>query len=157
MAIFSFNKEIHSGLNVLFDYFTLFALALLSATLLPGGSEVYLLNLSQNAEYSLFILWLIATFGNTLGSVINYLLGRYLLHWQDKKWFPVKHKQLEKSQYWFNRYGYWSMLFAWAPIIGDALTLIAGVMRMHFVPFVILVLIGKGIRYAIVLGLLQLF
>lgn len=140
---------------MLFDYLTLFALALLSATLLPGGSEVYLLSLTQNPEYTLFTLWLVATLGNTLGSVINYLLGRYLLHWQDKKWFPVSQKQLDKSQHWFNRYGYWSLLLAWAPIIGDALTLLAGVMRLNFWLFLLLVSIGKGLRYLILLGLLQ--
>jgi len=142
--------------DMLFDYLTLFILAFLSATLLPGGSEVYLLTLSQKPEYALSVLWLIATLGNTLGSAINYILGRYLLHWKDKKWFPVTQKQLDKSQHWFNRYGYWSMLLAWAPFIGDALTLIAGMMRMHFGLFILLVLIGKGVRYAIILGLLQL-
>ena len=139
----------------MFDYLTLFTLALLSATLLPGGSEVYLLSLSQNPEYSLWLLWLIATLGNTLGSAINYLLGRYLLHWQDRKWFPVSRSQLDKGQKWFGRYGYWSLLLAWAPVFGDALTLIAGIMRLNFTLFFTLVLIGKGVRYLLVLGLAQ--
>ncbi|WP_243830892.1 YqaA family protein [Thiosulfatimonas sediminis] len=140
---------------MIFDYAVLFGLALLSATLLPGGSEIYLLNLSQTPSYSLFVLWLIATLGNTLGSVINYLLGRYLLHWQNSRWFPIKATSLTRSQQWFQRYGSASMLLAWTPIIGDALTLLAGVMKMHFGLFVVLVLIGKGFRYAIILGLVQ--
>lgn len=139
----------------MFDYLTLFILALLSATLLPGGSEVYLLTLAQETESQIWLLWLIATIGNTLGSAINYLLGRYLLHWQDRKWFPVSETQLIRGQKWFNRYGYWSLLLAWAPLFGDALTLLAGIMRLKFILFVVLVFTGKAVRYALILGVAQ--
>ncbi|MBO1924319.1 YqaA family protein [Thiomicrorhabdus sp. 6S3-12] len=139
----------------MFDYLTLFILALLSATLLPGGSEVYLLTLAQEPQSVIWLLWLIATIGNTLGSAINYLLGRYLLHWQDRKWFPVSPAQLNRGQKWFNRYGYWSLLLAWAPLFGDALTLLAGIMRLKFILFLLLVFTGKAVRYALVLGVAQ--
>jgi len=136
---------------LLSDFLTLFLLALLSATLLPGGSEAYLLLLQQQYD-ALFWLWLIATLGNTLGSAINYWLGHSLLHFKERRWFPVSPTQLIKSERWFKKYGVWSLLLAWLPLIGDGLTLIAGVLKVNFALFFTLVLIGKGARYGALLG-----
>lgn len=133
-------------------YFSLFLLSLISATLFPGGSEVLLATLVQQ-HYNLWWLWLVASLGNTLGSVVNYGLGRYLIHFQDRRWFPFKTQQVSKSQHWFARYGKWSLLFAWLPIIGDPLTFYAGLMKTRFPVFLTLVWIGKSIRYALVIGL----
>lgn len=133
------------------SYLTLFFSAFLAATLLPLGSEVLLLSLAASGD-SLWLLWIWATAGNTLGSMVNYGLGRYFLHYQHLRWFPFKSDRLHTSQRWFQRYGYWSLLFAWLPILGDALTFIAGMMRLSFIGFCILVAIGKGIRYGILLG-----
>lgn len=140
---------------MLFEFFTLFVLAFFSATLLPGGSEVYLLHLSTqtNQETTLYWLWLTASIANTLGAFVNYALGRFLLHYQHRRWFPIKPQQLPKAQNWFQRYGQWSLLMSWAPIVGDALTLIAGIMKVNFWQFALLVFIGKALRYAIILGL----
>lgn len=135
---------------------SLFIASLLSATLLPGGSEVLLLSYASQYEFH-FLLWLVASVGNTLGSVINYILGRYFLHFSDRKWFPFKSETLDKHHQWFQRYGAWSMLFAWLPIIGDGLTFIAGILRLNPFVFVTLVFIGKGFRYAVLLGGLQIF
>jgi membrane protein YqaA with SNARE-associated domain len=137
-------------------YLSLFALSFLAATLFPAGSEVLLVSLAA-AGKDPFMLWVWATAGNSLGSMVNYGLGRYLLHFQDRRWFPVKPEALAKTQHWFQRYGTWSLLLAWAPIFGDALTLVAGVMRVKFVWFVVLVVTGKGVRYAILLGLMGWF
>lgn len=136
------------------SYFSLFFVSFLAATLVPAGSEILLLGLAS-AGHDPWQLWLWATLGNTLGSMVNYALGRYLLHYQDRRWFPIKPKTLAASQHWFQRYGIWSLLLAWAPIFGDALTFIAGIMRVPFHWFVVLVFIGKGARYAILLGLLD--
>lgn len=136
-------------------YLALFLSAFLSATLLPGSSEVLLAGfLSQG--HDAFTLWGWATAGNTLGSVVNWVLGKYLLHFRHHRWFPIKEKSLQKAQRWFQHYGFWSLLLAWAPIIGDGLTFIAGVMRVRFIYFLLLVSIGKGIRYALILGLMGL-
>lgn len=135
-------------------YFSLFLVSFLAATLLPAASEVLLTALAASG-HDLLLLWSVATLGNTLGSVFNYALGRYFLHFQNRSWFPFKADKLEKGQHWFQRYGVWSLLFAWAPVFGDLLTFLAGIMRVHFALFVALVFIGKGIRYAIVLGMLQ--
>ncbi|KAB7622737.1 DedA family protein [Alkalilimnicola sp. S0819] len=101
--------------------------------------------------YEPLAVWATATAGNTLGSAVNWALGRYLLHYQDRRWFPVKQKSLAKSQAWFQRWGVWSLLLAWLPVGGDPLTLVAGVMRVNFWLFLLLVAAGKAARYAFVI------
>ncbi len=137
-------------------YLTLFAVSFLAATILPAYSEVLFASLLA-AGHDPWTLFAWATFGNTLGACVNWALGRYLLHFQDRKWFPFKPDRLDKAQHWFQKYGVWSLLMAWAPIGGDALTFIAGIMRVPFPLFVLLTGLGKGARYAILLGLVQLF
>lgn len=135
-------------------YSVLFLSAFLSATLLPGSSEVLLVSLLTQG-YDPLALWVYATAGNTLGSVLNWVLGRYLLHFQQRRWFPLKPASLHKAQHWFQRYGVWSLLLAWAPVIGDGLTFIAGMMRVRFLLFLVLTALGKGLRYAIIVGLMD--
>ena len=135
-------------------YLGLFFVAFLAATLVPAYSEVMLVGL-LGAGYDPLNLWLWATAGNTLGSAFNWLLGRYLLAFQDRRWFPFRADNLGRAQQWFQRYGIWSLLLAWAPIGGDALTFVAGIMRVPFGRFALLTGIGKGARYAIVMGLAE--
>lgn len=135
-------------------YVLVFNSALLAATVLPLSSELTLSAVSVSGNYALSGLWLSATLGNVLGSVLNWWLGRYLLHFQHRRWFPCSVAQLERAQYHFQRFGVFSLLFAWLPIIGDPLTLIAGFLRVRFVLFLLLVSIGKGLRYAVLLFLL---
>lgn len=92
-------------------------------------------------------LWVFATAGNTAGSCLNWYLGRYAASFQDKRWFPVDRQQLNRASARFQRYGAWSLLLAWVPVIGDPLTVVAGVLQVRFRLFVILVLLGKGVRY----------
>lgn len=131
-------------------YTSLFFTALIAATLFPLSSEALLATLLYQG-YSPLLLWLVASSGNVLGSCINWYLGKQCLHWQDKKWFPVKPVQLTRAQQQFQHYGLFSLLFAWVPVIGDPLTFIAGVMRISFWKFFLLVFIGKCLRYAIVI------
>ena len=133
-------------------YLGLFFVAFLAATLLPAYSEVLFVGLLA-AGYDPLALWAWATAGNTLGAAVNWLLGRYLLHYQDRSWFPFKPDSLGLAQGWFQRYGIWSLLFSWAPIAGDTLTFIAGLMGVRFPLFLLLTALGKGARYAIMLGL----
>ncbi len=127
--------------------------AFLSATLLPGASEVTLAALILK-DYDPWLLWVIASIANTLGSVVNWGLGRYLLHFQDAKWFPFKADRLERAERWFERRGVWALTLGWVPVIGDALTFVAGVLRTPLWVFVVLVGLGKGVRYAVVIYLL---
>ncbi len=131
-------------------YASLFVTALLAATLIPISSEAVLaaLSVAEGADVALLIA--IASLGNTLGSVINWLLGRYCLHWQGRRWFPVKKETLDRAAVRFDRYGKWSLLFAWLPIVGDPLTFIAGVLRVNFWFFLALVGAGKTVRYVAV-------
>jgi membrane protein YqaA with SNARE-associated domain len=124
----------------------LFGSAFLAATILPLSSEVVLFALLREGGDP-FLLVVIATLGNTLGAVVNWGLGRYLLHFQDRKWFYFDSTQIDKAQRWYGRYGFWSLLFAWLPVGGDALTLVAGIMKCRLWLFLLLVGTGKGLRY----------
>ena len=137
-------------------YISLFFISFVAASLLPAYSEVMLAGLLV-AGYDPLALWCWATAGNTLGACLNWLLGRFLLRYQQHRYFPFKSDSLAGAQKWFQKYGVWSLLMAWAPIGGDALTFIAGVMRVRFPVFFILTAIGKGARYAILLGLISWF
>ncbi len=135
-------------------YLGLFFSAFLAATLVPAYSEILFAGLVA-AGHDPLALWAWASAGNTLGSAVNWALGRYLLHFQDRKWFPFKPENLGTAQRWFQKYGVWSLLMAWLPVGGDALTFIAGIMRVHFLVFLVLTAIGKATRYAILLGAME--
>ena len=129
-------------------YLTLFLTAFGAATILPGFSEVAFTALLLQTPTDWPTLLAIATAGNTLGGIANWILGRFLLHWQDRKWFPVSRRRLDQASALFARFGYPLLLLSWLPIIGDPITLAAGVLRARFWPFAILVLAGKTARYA---------
>jgi len=128
-------------------YLSLFTISFLAATILPFSSELTLAGLIATSNYDNLLLLIFASLGNTLGSVVNWILGFYSRNLSIKKWFPFKDEQIEKSSKWFNKFGRWSLLFAWVPIIGDPLTLAAGLFRIKFIEFLILVTIGKVSRY----------
>jgi membrane protein YqaA with SNARE-associated domain len=134
-------------------YLGLFISAFLAATLVPAYSEILFASLIASGHDPL-ALWIWASAGNTLGSAVNWALGRYLLHFQDRRWFPFKAGNLGRAQAWFQKFGVWSLLLAWLPVGGDALTFIAGVMRVRFSIFIVLTAIGKAARYAMLLGIL---
>jgi membrane protein YqaA with SNARE-associated domain len=127
-------------------YLLLFGSAFLAATILPFYSEVVLFALLREGGDPVLLVT-VATLGNTLGAVVNWLLGRYLLHFQNRRWFYFSRAQIDKAQRWFQRYGFWSLLLAWAPVGGDALTLIAGIMKVRLWLFLLLVGSGKALRY----------
>ena len=130
-------------------YITLFALAFLSATLLPLGSEALLLyDITQN--YSLLLLWIFATLGNTLGSILNYWLGLKGEAYLERKKYLSKEKMV-KARSFFDKYGGGTLLLSWVPIIGDPLTFIAGVLRYDFKVFTLIVFLAKGTRYAVII------
>lgn len=137
----------------MYAYLTLFAVSFLSATVLPGASEVTLAALCLRG-FDPVTLWLVATVANTLGSVVNWILGRYLLRYQDAKWFPFKGERLARAEAWFTKRGVWSLTLGWVPVIGDGLTFVAGIFRVPLWQFIVLVGVGKALRYAVVISLL---
>lgn len=134
-------------------YFGLFLSALGAATLLPLQSEGVLVGLLLSQAYAPWALLAVASAGNVLGSVINWLLGRYLEHFRQRRWFPVSEARLQQAQHWYTRYGRWSLLLSWVPIIGDPLTLVAGVMRERLWVFLLIVGLAKTARYAVLVWL----
>lgn len=136
------------------DLILLFTAALVAATLVPAGSEAMLAGLYLKGAYDPVILIMVATCGNVLGSCINWLLGRYLEHFKDRSWFPAKEAALDRARRTYQHYGVWTLLFSWVPVIGDPLTLIAGLLRTPFPLFLILVGIGKLGRYIAVIAAL---
>ena len=135
-------------------YLSLFAISFLAATILPFSSELTLAGLIATSDYDNLLLLIVASFGNILGSVLNWALGSYSRNLTTKKWFPFKETQIERSSKWFRKFGKWSLLFAWVPVLGDPLTLVAGILRVKFIDFIILVAIGKVSRYLIVFYLI---
>jgi membrane protein YqaA with SNARE-associated domain len=136
-------------------YVSLFVSAFLAATVLPMSSEAVLSALVVGDGFDLWLLIALASIGNTLGAVVNWLLGRYCLRWRDRKWFPVSAAALERASRWFSRYGVFSLLFAWLPVVGDPLTFVAGILRVRFALFLVLVALGKTARYVAVAGMVD--
>ena len=131
-------------------YFSLFLSSFFAATLLPAQSEAVLAFQIVSNKNNLIYLIFVATLGNLLGSLVNWYLGKFCLKYKEKKWFPIKVNQLEKGQKYYREYGRFSLLFSWLPVIGDPITLVAGVLKEPLWSFLILVTIAKGLRYIFV-------
>lgn len=134
---------------MLAGYAGLFFSAFGAATLLPLQSEAVLVVLLLSGGYNEWWLIAIASCGNVLGSVVNWLLGRSIEHFKGRRWFPVGSAQLEKASLHYQRWGRWSLLLSWLPVIGDPLTLIAGVMREPLWRFLLIVTLAKATRYGV--------
>jgi len=126
----------------------LFLAAFGAATILPFQSEVVFVGLQLAGTASLLWLVVVASVGNTLGAVVNYVMGRGIERFRHRRWFPVNAAQLARAQRWYARWGVWTLLMSWAPL-GDAFTVIAGVMRTPPWLFLALVTIAKTGRYIV--------
>lgn len=138
-------------------YAALFLSAFLAATILPLSSEAVLAALTATEGPHVLLLVAVATAGNTAGALVNWLLGRFCLYWRERKWFPVKPEPLARATRWFQHYGSWTLLFAWLPVVGDPLTLVAGILRVNIWLFLALVASGKVARYFVVALMAQGF
>ena len=134
-------------------YISLFLSAFFAATIFPAQSELVLLYLLQDRSNSVFLLLLVAIVGNVLGAVVNYGLGYYVHRFKDRRWFPASPQQLEKAQRAYARWGRYSLLASWVPIIGDPITVVAGVLRDRFTVFLALVIVAKAGRYLVLAAL----
>lgn len=127
----------------------MFGSALLAATIFPAQSEAVLVAFLLSGEHAVALMLIAASVGNVLGSIVNYFLGLYAQSFSDRRWFPVSEASLEKAADIYHRYGRWSLLLSWVPIIGDPLTVAAGVLREPFWSFLVLVSIAKVGRYLV--------
>lgn len=120
-----------------------------AATLFVLPSEAILLAQIKAGLAPVWALLAAATIGNVAGSAFNWWLGCHARRFQDRRWFPFSPSTIAAASSRFQRWGLWSLLLAWVPVIGDPLTFIAGVLRVPFHWFLPLVALGKGARYAI--------
>ncbi|MCO6389704.1 DedA family protein [Aliihoeflea aestuarii] len=127
--------------------------AFTSATLLPGTSEAVLAALHASRAADPLLLLAVASLANTAGSCVNWLMGVFVTRFRDRRWFPASPDQIARAEAWYARYGLWSLLLSWVPVIGDPLTVVAGVLRVPFLVFLAIVAIAKTARYAFVLFL----
>lgn len=129
----------------------LFTAAFLAATLLPAQSELGLAYLVTTKPQDITLLIAVASLGNTLGSVVNWAIGQGAIRFarpaehsgQVSKWYKL-------AKAWYERYGYWSLLASWMPVVGDPVTLVAGVFKEPWWRFLILVGLAKTLRYIVV-------
>src|SRR5215207_9246341 len=135
------------------EYLGLFTASLLSATVFPFQSEVVLFGMLLAEHYHWLLLVTVASAGNTLGSIINSFLGRFLAHFEGRRWFPITRAKIARAEDWYHHYGRWTLLLSWVPIIGDPLTIIAGVLREPLPIFILLVVVAKTARYFAVAAL----
>jgi membrane protein YqaA with SNARE-associated domain len=140
----------------MWELLALFGMAFSAATILPIPSEPMFLGLVALGNWSPAVLVAVATIGNTLGSCVNWAMGVYIERFRNHPRFPVKEADFARYQAMYQRYGVWSLLLGWAPIIGDPLTVMAGVMRTPLWLFVLITGVGKLIRYAALAGVLRL-
>lgn len=129
---------------------SLFLAGFVAATLLPAQSEGLLAYLIMTTDHSVFALVTVATVGNVLGSLVNYAFGLGVGHLQALQFLRPNAALMARAQQFYQRYGRWSLLLSWVPIIGDPLTLVAGVMREKLWRFLLLVSAAKMARYIIV-------
>ena len=131
-------------------YGGLFLAALIAATILPAQSEAALAAAIVAGRQPVWALVAVASLGNVLGSLINYALGFFATRFENRRWFPLTRAQIARVESWYHRWGKWSLLLSWAPVIGDPLTLVAGVLRENLAVFLTLVTIAKVGRYLVI-------
>lgn len=131
-----------------FGYAGLFLIAFLAATILPLGSEMALAGFLLGG-WSPWSLIVVATTGNVLGSMVNYALGYWAGVAVVRRWLRMSEAEFVAAEQRFAKYGVWSLCLAWAPVIGDPLTVMAGILRVRLLWFVLLVTLGKCLRYVV--------
>ncbi|WP_444895188.1 YqaA family protein [Microbulbifer sp. SSSA005] len=132
-----------------FGFLGLFVSAFLAATILPLSSEIVMTGLLLQG-LSPWALIIVATTGNVAGSLLNYALGYWASLGVIKKWLRMSEEEFVRAEQRFKKYGVFSLFFSWVPIIGDPLTVMAGILRVRLVWFLLLVTMGKCLRYLVV-------
>ena len=137
-------------MNAIEVYASLFISSFLSSTILPGHSEIILTAFIFLKKYPIIDLIFFASIGNILGSILNWCIGYFLTNLKDRKWFPINKSQLTRASSWFLKYGKSTLFLSWVPIIGDPLTIIAGIFRVPIYTFILIVSLAKTMRYVFI-------
>ena len=137
-------------MNAIEVYASLFISSFLSSTILPGHSEIILTAFIFLKKYPIIDLIFFASIGNILGSILNWCIGYFLTNLKDRKWFPINKSQLTRASSWFLKYGKWTLFLSWVPIIGDPLTIIAGIFRVPINIFICIISLAKTMRYVFI-------
>ena len=127
----------------------LFLLSFLASSLVPLGSE-WLLGVLLVNSFEPTPVVLVATLGNSCGALTTYAIGLWGGPYLIQRLLRISPASQARAEHHFNRYGSWALLFSWLPILGDPLCLVAGVLRTTFWRFLILVSVGKFVRYLVV-------
>ena len=123
---------------------------------MAGAADVSLRLVQEQGAEICAIMASSASVGNVVGSTINWAMGRSIEKLRERRWFPIKPRALERAENWYRRFGRWTLLLSWTPVIGDPLTMIAGVLREPLWSFLLIVAIAKTARYAVIAALLTM-
>ncbi|CAN5409935.1 YqaA family protein [soil metagenome] len=143
-------RDMAEEIILTFGYLGLFVVSFLAATLLPIGSELFVTLMVARGNNS-GLIWLVATAGNYLGALTNYYVGYWGGDFLFARYIQVKPESQQKAQALYQRWGAPVLFFSWVPIVGDALTVISGTLKLSLSVFTIWVLLGKGLRYVVVI------
>ncbi len=144
--------QITKAKSISFELLELFFLTFLAGSILPFPSETFLLFLLKKGAYPIPILLTVAVLGNSLGAVLNYFLGKIGSYFLLKKIYRMDTKEIEKNILRFEKYGIFIIFFSFIPVIGDPLTVVAGILKYPFMKFFPIVVSGKFFRFLILSG-----
>lgn len=130
-------------------YIGIFLAAFIASTLLPAPSELILIVAFEN-NFNMYLVILIATIGNVLGSLTNYYIGYFSNSEKLINRFNLNQNKIDRWSQKSEKYGYWLGLLAWLPFIGDPLMAIVGFLKVKTLPLTITITLGKLTRYIIV-------
>jgi membrane protein YqaA with SNARE-associated domain len=155
LGAIGFAAAVFSGIGYLsaLPYFGLFMTSLVAGTVLPflpASSEVAMAGLIAAGSGAPALLVAAAIMGNFTGASLNYLVGRNLARFCERSWFPISSNALQRTTQWFSHYGVWLLLMCWLPMAGDAITVVAGLLRADLRLFLILTASGKAFGHVAV-------
>lgn len=133
--------------NLYSESITLFVSGFISSTLLPGGSELLLIYFVKNNPDAVWNYFVAVSAGNSLGAMLTYIMG-YYFYWQREK----TQKKYKKATVFCQRYGVYSLLLSWLPIVGDILPLVAGWLKLPFLKCLLFIVSGKTLRYLLIIA-----
>jgi membrane protein YqaA with SNARE-associated domain len=131
----------------------MFLAGVAEATFLPVRSEIVLVGLLYADRAAWPVLLAVAALGNTLGATVNWTMGFFIARFEGRRWYPFRREQIARAERWYHRWGRWSLLLSWVPVIGDLLTVAAGLLREPLPVFLLIVGLAKTVRYLVVIAL----